>query len=145
MSYPVNSVIIIGAAIGWASLAHAEDKPPAKPLVTMGQIQQLDTALRNLDGRIVIVKQNGVDNLVMQPWEFSDGKFRLRLSNNINIADAAMKLLNETQQKIFQENLKKAQARVDQANEKAGKPSEKLTELNIGMPERDDFDHQTVD
>jgi hypothetical protein len=68
-------------------------------------------------------------------WAFANGKLRLRISNDANILDSALKAANDAQSGILKENIAKATTRL-------GKP---VTELTTGMPERADYDKQLSD
>lgn len=107
----------------------ADPAPPAKlapaPL-TIAQAIPLVSALRNLDGHLVVIKQNGADNIVMIPWDFGSGSLRLRIANNITILTSIEKTAEDTRQAIIKEILKKSGG----------------TEIKPGTPERDDFDRQ---
>jgi uncharacterized protein YdbL (DUF1318 family) len=100
--------------------------------ITVDQAVQLATALRNFDGHLVVIKQNGAENTVMIPWEFGDGRLRLRVSNNLAILDAAIKSINAAQIAIFKEATQKA-------SERTGKTE---VDLPVGTPERIDYDRQ---
>jgi hypothetical protein len=92
--------------------------------VTVQQAIDLQTALRNLDGHLVIIKQNGQDGTVMVPWEFGDGRLRLRIANDLAIIDTAVKAANEAGKAVFQEVSKKFN----------------VQELKAGTPERAEYD-----
>lgn len=79
--------------------------------ITVQQVQALSPALRNLDGRMIVIKQNGSDNVIMQPWEFGSGSLRLRIANNISIVDHSLKLIEEARIAIVKEGLAKRKAR----------------------------------
>lgn len=100
--------------------------------ITVQEVQPLSTALRNLDGHMVIIKQNGADNIVMQPWEFGSGSLRLRIANNISITDHSLKLIEEARLGIVKEGLKKLKART----------GEDATEIKPGTPEFDESQKQ---
>ncbi len=97
--------------------------------ITIGQAFPLATALRNLDGHMVIVKQNGVDNTIMVPWDFGSGAFRLRIANNLSILDAVQKAVDDSRVAIIKEIIKKS------ANPSA-------TEVKPGTPEFDELQRQ---
>lgn len=103
--------------------------------ITVQEAQQLSTALRNLDGHMVVVKQNGTDNVIMQPWEFGSGSLRLRIANDIAIVDHSMKLIEEARVGLVKEGLKKVKART----------GEDATDMKPGTPEYDEFQKQYAD
>lgn len=70
--------------------------PPAK--ITVRQAISIAQALRNLDGHMIVTKQNGADQTVMIPWEFGSGSLRLRIANNLSIV-AAVETSFETARK----------------------------------------------
>jgi hypothetical protein len=100
--------------------------------ITVLQATQLSTALRNLDGHMIVVKQNGTDAVVMVPWEFGSGVLRLRIANDISIIDASLKLAEDARLGIVKEQLKKLETRT----------GEKATDLKQGTPEFDEFQKQ---
>lgn len=132
---------ILFAALATPALAADPVKavpPPAAlapPALTIAQAIPLASALRNLDGHMVVIKQNGADNIVMIPWDFGSGSLRLRIANNLTILASIEKSAEDTRQAIIKEILKKASA--------AGK--EPVVEIKAGTPERDDFDRQFAD
>jgi hypothetical protein len=97
--------------------------------ITVGQAFPLATALRNLDGHMVVVKQNGVDNTIMVPWDFGSGAFRLRIANNLAILDAVQKAVDDSRIAVVKEIIKKS------ANPTA-------TEVKPGTPEFDELQRQ---
>lgn len=111
-------LFIVGLA---PTIATAADK------ITIAQAIPLATALRNLDGHMVIIKQNGSDNTVMTPWDFGSGSLRLRIANDITIIDAALKIAEEGRQAIIREIAKKSG----------------LPDVKPGTPEFDDIQKQT--
>jgi hypothetical protein len=120
-------------SIALATPAFAADPAPtpkiAPPVLTVAQAIPLSTALRNLDGHMVVIKQNGADNIVMIPWDFGSGSLRLRIANNLTILAAVEKSAEEGRQAIVREILKKAGG----------------TEIKPGTPEREDFDRQYLE
>ena len=81
-------LVIIGSLIA-TSIAFAQDKPLVK--ITVAQALSLLSGLRTLDGHQVIVKQNGQDAVVVQPWDFGSGLLRLKIANDISILAAVEK------------------------------------------------------
>ncbi len=112
-----------------ATPAFAADK------ITVLQATQLSTALRNLDGHMVVVKQNGADATLMIPWDFGSGVLRLRIANDIAIVDDVLKRAEEARLGIVRELLKKFEART----------GEKATDLKAGTPEFDEFQKQYLE
>ena len=111
--------------------------------ITVEQGAKLLAGLRNLDGRMIVVKQNGADNVVMDPWQFGSGKLRLRISNDINILEAGLKITDAARQAVFREQASKAGDRLCKGEKR---PPEciggQVTTLSTGMPERDEYDRQ---
>lgn len=97
--------------------------------MTVADVLALSTALRNLDGHMIVVKQNGTDGTVMVPWEFGNGRLRLRIANDLSIVDAAVKIANDAQAAIFKEVTKKFN----------------VTALTPGTPERTEYDAQIAE
>jgi hypothetical protein len=103
--------------------------------ITLAQAQPLSVALRNLDGHLIVIKQNGQDATIMTPWEFGSGSFRLRIANDITILDAALKTAEDTRIAIVKELLKKASDRTGAT----------VTEIKPDMPENAEFQKQFAD
>lgn len=55
-------------------------------------------AMRNLDGRLVVVKTPQGENIVAQPWVFKSAVLRLRIKRNIKALEPIEKLIEETRQ-----------------------------------------------
>lgn len=98
-------ILIAVAAAIVATGARAQDKQPREK-ITVAQALSILVALRNLDGHIVIVKQGGVDNTVMVPWDFGSGMLRLKIANNMTILSLSEKAANDARQSIVKEVLK---------------------------------------
>lgn len=107
---------------------------PAK--ITVLQAQQLSTALRNLDGHMVVIKQNGQDATIMQPWEFGSGALRMRIANDLSIIDASLALAETARQGIVKEQIKKATERTGEKD---------LKDLKADWPEATEFQRQYND
>jgi len=107
----------------------------ASDKIALTLAQPLSVALRNLDGHMIVIKQNGQDATVMTPWEFGSGSLRLRIANNITILDAALKTAEDTRLAIIKELLKKA-------SDRTGSP---VTEIKPDMPESAEFQKQFAD
>jgi hypothetical protein len=112
------------AAVLTAAASPVRSGEPGK--ITVRDAVALSTALHNLDGRLVVIKQNGVDATVMIPWTFDSGRLRLRIASDLSIADAVVKTANDAQSAIFKEVTKKYG----------------VLELKAGTPERADYDAQ---
>lgn len=116
--------------------------------INLDQAQKLLIALRNLDGHMIVVKQNGADNVVMDPWHFGSAKVRLRISNDINVLEASLKVAQTARQGIFLEAAAKATKRLCDNLPDADKPPKecvngRVNELRPGMPEFDEYDRQS--
>lgn len=123
------SILAALAAMFTTVPAFAGDK------ITLAQAQLLSVALGNLDGHLVVIKQNGQDAAIMTPWEFGSGSFRLRIANNLTIVNAALRTAEETRQAVIKELLKKASDRTGSA----------VTEIKPDMPESADYQKQYAD
>ena len=99
--------------------------PAPKIKLTIGQALNILTAIKGLDGRTIIVKQNGQDAAIMQPWDFASGSLRLRILKNASALEPNVKLDEEARRKIVTEIL-------------AGMP-EGTTDIKAGTPEYDRF------
>jgi hypothetical protein len=120
--------------VGMALLALAGASPgaaQAKPPVTVAQGLSLLGALRNLDGRVVVIKgANGADQTVMLPWEFASGTLRIKIAKNIATLAANEKAANDAREAIIKELLGRMPA---------GKDGAKPTTILPGTPEFDRF------
>jgi hypothetical protein len=122
--------ILAGLAAAFTTApAFASDK------ITLAQAMPLSTALQNLDGHMIVIKQNGQDAAIMTPWEFGSGSLRLRIANDLTIVNAALKTAEETRQAVIKELLKKASDRTGSA----------VTEIKPDMPESADYQKQYLD
>jgi hypothetical protein len=93
----------VAASIVTASFAAlGEDRPK----LTVAQALSLLTALRNLDGHAVVIKQNGQDAIVVQPWDFGSGLLRLKISNDISILALSEKAAEDIRVAIIKEIVK---------------------------------------
>jgi len=97
--------------------------------ITVAQAIPLATALRNLDGHMVVIKQNGADNVVMTPWDFGSGSLRLRIANNLTILAAIEKSAEDGRQAIIKEILKKTGG----------------SDIKPGTPDYEDYQRQFAD
>lgn len=93
-------LLLVAVALALPVPAYAQ-----KP-ITIGDALAMVTAHRNLDGRLVVVKQNGADQLVMTPWEFGSGTLRLRIAKNIGALQAIEKQVEEARVAIIKEATK---------------------------------------
>ncbi len=73
---------IAAVALTLISSAHAQD---SKIPMTVGQALQVLGALRSLDGQQVVVKMNGADAAITQPWQFKSGVLRLAIADDIAV------------------------------------------------------------
>jgi hypothetical protein len=78
--------------------------------ITVRQALALAPALRNLDGKPSVVKQNGTDAILMNPWEFQSGIVRLVLGNDLAIVEPVERAAENARQGIIRELLKKMPA-----------------------------------
>ena len=117
------------AAIVLTSPAIAQSKPK----LTVAQALSLLAALRNLDGHMSVVKQNGQDVTIMVPWEFGSGILRARVAGDISILVPIEKTTEETRQGIIREIV---------ATMPPGKDGKQLLGVVPGTPQFDDFQRQ---
>lgn len=125
-------VLFVGAALLSGCLprqSHAADKPGQ----TVAQCLSLLQALRNLDGHIVVVKQNGADTPVMVPWDFGSGALRMKIGTSVAALALFETTLETTRQNIVKEILKKMSVGAD------GVPP---TEIKAGTPEFAEYQKQ---
>lgn len=108
-----------GPATGQASPA---------PSLTVREALSLAVALRNLDGHLVVVPQDGgkSSGTVMVPWEFGNGALRLRIARDLGAVAAVEQAAEQSRQAIIREILKKTGG----------------TEIRPGTPAMDDFTKQ---
>jgi hypothetical protein len=84
--------------------AFADEAAP----ITIRDALALATALRNLDGRMQVVKQaGGAEGTVMVPWEFGSGALRLRIANDLALVTAVEKKAEDARVAIVKEVLRK--------------------------------------
>ena len=137
----VATIITAAVFLALAALpSWASEKPKEPPSaadagkVTVQQAINLQTALRNLDGHLVITKQNGQEGTVMVPWEFSNGRVRKRIADDLSIVDAAVKVAETARQAIFKEVVATFKVAPD--------PKSGVQELKAGTPEHVEYDKQ---
>src|ERR1700685_1942669 len=82
-----NWLVILAISIGIATAACGQERPK----VTGGDALRVRSALKELDGRPVVIKQNGQDVTIVQPWDFGSGVLRLKITNDITILSAVQK------------------------------------------------------
>lgn len=92
---------------------------------TNAKALNLIVALRGLEGRIIIIKQNGVDTQVQQPWDFGSALLRLRIKRNIQVLEPVEKAIKDTREAMVTEALAKM----------AEKNGQKPTVIEPGTPE----------
>lgn len=95
------------------------------PPLTNAKALNLLVSLRGLEGRIVIIKQNGVDTQVQQPWDFGSAVLRLRIKRNIQALEPVEKAIKETRETMVSEALAQM----------AEKNGHKPTAIEPGTPE----------
>lgn len=78
----------------WLTPVFAQDSPPPAE-ITVAQAIQMLSAIQNLDGHQVVVRQNGQETVVLEPWKFSNGALRLAIARNA-AALSAVQVANET-------------------------------------------------
>jgi len=85
-----------------AAPALAAEAP--KPPLTTGQALNILAGMRAIDTHTIVVKQ-GADQAIIpnQPWEYGDGKFRLRISRNISALKTLADAHEEARQRIVAE------------------------------------------
>ncbi len=115
----ICGLVFVASLLSMYIPARAQDKPPAK--ITVAQALSLLSGLRTLDGHQVIVKQNGQDAVVLQPWEFGSGLLRLKIANDISLLAAVEKTADDVRVNIIKEIVKGMPA------DKDGKPPVGLT------------------
>lgn len=87
----------------------AAEKLPVKDALAML------TALRNLDGRPVVIEQNGQKTTVMTPWDFKSGLLRLKIAENIAALSVVERAVDEARIAIVKQVRKKFEVeRIDQ-------------------------------
>lgn len=112
-------VLSITAALAGAAIA--QNKPP----LTNARALNLLVALRGLEGHVVIIKQNGADTQVQQPWDFGNALLRLRIKRNIQTLEPIEKVIKDTREAMVTEALSKM----------AEKNGNKPTTIEPGTPE----------
>jgi hypothetical protein len=98
----------IAVALALASPPSAFAEKPAK--LSIRDAIALTSALRNMDGHMVVIRPNGQDATIMIPWEFGNGSLRQRIANDLAILDPVAANAERVRQAIIQEILKKSGA-----------------------------------
>ena len=80
MKFAVRIALV--TAILLSPAVAAEKASPGNKLSVRDALSLL-LALRNLDGRAVVIDQGGQKTTVVQPWEFKSGVVRLRIATNL--------------------------------------------------------------
>lgn len=101
--------------------AHSAERSP----LTNAKALNLLVSLRGLEGHIVIIKQNGADVQVQQPWDFGSALLRLRIKRNIQSLEPVEKAIKDTREAMITEALAKM----------AEKNGQKPTTIEPGTPE----------
>ncbi len=125
----IVAALLAAAVLLSPNAAAAQAKPP----INVAQGLSMLSALRNLDGRIVVVKVNGTDQTVVVPWEFGSGTLRIKVAKNIAILAENERAVESARQSIIKEILAKGDP------DKDGKPP---TSIQPGTPEFDLFQRQ---
>lgn len=113
------AIVLAALAIIFGTLAAgAEEKKP----LTVAEALSLLQALRNLDGRIVVVKNGANESTVTLPWEFGSGTLRLRIARNVSALAGVERSLEEARQKIVAEILQKMPSKDATASIAPGSP-----------------------
>lgn len=102
----LKTVLIVAAlaAFAWSATVLAGLADPVKtPAMPVSQAIQVLGALRNLDGHQVIVKANGVETVVNQPWTFGSGTVRLAIATDIALFEAVFNAVEKTRLGIIAE------------------------------------------
>lgn len=96
--FHIARALALLAVVATAGAGRAQELPPAlqKPTITVAQALSMLQALRNLDGRQVIVKApSGADTVVMVPWDLNSGALRMKVATDIVILTAIEKAADE--------------------------------------------------
>jgi hypothetical protein len=103
------ALILAAPSSAFAQAAPVKQDGPLQPgqQITVRDAIALLSALRNLDGRMVVVEQGGQKGTVMQPWEFKSGIVRLRIASNISILAAVEKAADDARVGIVKQVRKK--------------------------------------
>lgn len=80
--------------------------PPA-PSLSVRDAVSLVTALGNLDGHMIVTKQNGQEQAIIVPWEFESGSLRLRIATDLTALKPVVAGADQTRQGIIKELLQK--------------------------------------
>lgn len=96
-------LVLIAAGVALATSAFAQ--PAKSPLKVIDALNML-AALRNLDGHTIVIKQNGQDTTIVQPWDFGSGSLRLKIARNVSALTAVEKSVEDTRQAIVKEIMK---------------------------------------
>jgi hypothetical protein len=124
------------AVIVTVSAAAAQDAATKKPPLTNADALSMLQALRNLDGRTVVVNQPGGNKTsVMMPWDFGSGTLRLRIARNVTALAAVEKSIEDARVAIVREILKKEAAGADGAQQT----------INPGTPAYETFSRQIAE
>lgn len=108
-----------------AALLLTTAAPAAEKALTVGDALNMLLALRNLDGRAVVVKEN----VVITPWDFASGTLRLRIARNIMALTEIEKTANDARESIIREILRRMPAGAD------GKPQNEIPAVSAEAEE----------
>lgn len=90
--------LAVVVALLLASPALAGEKIPVRDALSLA------IALRNLDGRMVVVDgKDGQKGTIMQPWEFKSGIVRLRVAENLTILAQVERAAEDARMGIFKQ------------------------------------------
>lgn len=124
--------VVLLAIPALAEPASKPSPPPAKQ-ITVAEALSLLAGLRNLDGHVVVVKQNGQDVTVIQPWDFGSGVLRLHIAWDLDILSKVETAANKSHDTIIREILDKMPA---------GKDGARPTSIPQGTQQFDDLQKQ---
>ena len=124
------TAVIITAALIFDLPSPAPARAQAQPPLTVAQALSLLAGLRNLDGHMIVAKQNGVEGTLMVPWDFGSGTLRLKIASNIALLAADERAAEESRKAVVAEILK------DMPADKDGRPA---TSILSGTPEAEAY------
>lgn len=124
---------LAAAALALLLAASAALGEAARPKITVADALSLLAALRNLDGRAVVAKRDGVDTTVVVPWDFASGSLRMRIARAITALAAVERDTEEARKAVLTEIMAKMPP---------DKEGRRPTMIPGGTPEFDDFQRQ---
>jgi hypothetical protein len=81
----MKTALALCLAASLAVSAHAAEPADAGNRLTVGEALGALAALRNLDGRQVVVKQGESSTIVLQSWEFKNGTLRMIIADDLKV------------------------------------------------------------